>query len=154
MRQMQKDCSLPPSEEKERLFKFKHSSFSDDDSVWTSMWISLTKKSLEESIEKGQEMELLDGLKSYESMIEKSTLNKDSSKPAIELFKFLADIHKKLEGKFSPNVDTAAVKVSNAARAKILAMQESYVAVSYDLFKNEPTYESPFLKKCIPYCCR
>ncbi|MBR2210535.1 MAG: hypothetical protein IJ896_03545 [Fibrobacter sp.] len=149
MRQMQKDCSLPPSEEKERLFKFKHSSFSDDDSVWTSMWISLTKKSLEESIEKGQEMELLDGLKSYESMIEKSTLNKDSSKPAIELFKFLADIHKKLEGKFSPNVDTAAVKVSNAARAKILAMQESYDAVSYDLFKNEPTYESPFLKKCI-----
>jgi hypothetical protein len=147
MRQMQKDCSQPDSEK--RLFKLKKSNSLDDDSIWDSLWISTEKCLLEAAIEKGEEMELLDYLKSCESMIEQSVLDKDTDKSAVELFQDLANLHKRLVGKFSSNVDAAAMKVSDAAREKLLAMQESYDAVSYDLFKDEPNYDSPFLKKCI-----
>ena len=113
------------------------------------MWISNEKWLLEETIEKNDEMGLLDYLKSCESMVERSVLDKDTDKSAVELFQDLANLHKRLVGRFSPNVDAAAMKVSDAAKGKLLAMQESYDAVSYDLFKNEPDYGSPFLKKCI-----
>jgi hypothetical protein len=42
-----------------------------------------------------------------------------------------------------------AKRVSQIASEKLSALQGSYDAVSYDLFKNEPNYGSPFLKKCI-----
>ncbi|SOE80081.1 hypothetical protein SAMN05720781_3244 [Fibrobacter sp. UWT3] len=147
MRQMQKDCSQ--SDLNNRLFKFEDSNSLDDDSIWDTMWISNEKWLLEEAIEKKDEMGLLDYLKSCESMIERSVLDKDTDKSAVELFQDLANLHKRLVGRFSPNVDAAAMKVSDAAKGKLLAMQESYDAVSYDLFKNEPDYGSPFLKKCI-----
>ena len=147
MRQMQKDCSQPDSEK--RLFKFDNSNSPDEDLMWDSMWISFEKKLLEETIEKNDEMGLLDYLKSCESMIERSILDKDTDKSAVELFQNLANLHKRLVGRFSPNVDAVAAKVSDAAKGKLLAMQESYDAVSYDLFKDEPNYDSPFLKKCI-----
>ena len=92
---------------------------------------------------------MLDCLKSCESMIERSVLDKDADKSAIELFQYLADLHRKVDGQFSPNVDAVAAKISDEAAEKLLAMQESYDAVSYDLFKDEPNYGSPFLKKCI-----
>lgn len=149
MRQMQKDCSLPDSEEKKRLFKFDDSNSLDDDSIWDSLWISTEKRLLEDAIEKGEEMELLDYLKSCESMIEQSVLDKDTDKSAVDFFQDLVNLHKRLVGQFSPNVDAAAMKISEAAKGKLLAMQESYDAVSYDLFKDEPNYGSPFLKKCI-----
>lgn len=147
MRQMQKDCSQPDPEK--RLFKLKKSNSLDEDSMWNSLWASTEKGLLEETIEKSDEMELLDYLKSCESMIEQSVLDKDTDKSAVELFQDLANLHKRLVGQFSSNVDAAAMKVSDAAREKLLAMQESYDAVSYDLFKDEPNYDSPFLKKCI-----
>ncbi len=150
MRRMQKDCALPASEEKKRLFKFEHSSSLDDEeSIWSSMWISLEKRLLEDAVERHQESELLDRLKSCEGMIEKLVLDKDADKSAIELFQYLADLHRNVDGLFSPNVDAAAAKISDEATEKLLAMHESYDAVSYDLFKDEPNYGSPFLKKCI-----
>lgn len=147
MRQMQKDCSQSGSEK--CLFKFDNSNSQDDDSIWDSMWISFEKGLLEKTIEKNNEMELLDYLKSCESMIESSVLDKDTGKSAVELFQDLANLHKRLVGRFSLNVDAAAMKISEAAKGKLLAMQESYDAVSYDLFKDEPDNGSPFLKKCI-----
>ena len=150
MRQMQKDCSLSPSDKENRLFEFE---CSDDESCFDEIFASMLTKSmrymLEEAIEKRQEMDLLDCLKYYESEIEKFNLDKDSDDYIVETFQFLAGLHKRMEGQFSPNVDAAAAKVSEAARKKILAMQKSYDAVSYDLFKNEPDYGSPFLKVCI-----
>ena len=149
MRQMQKDCSLSPSDKEKPLFEFDHSDESSIDEIFASMLTLSEKRSLEEAIENRQEIDLLDGLKCYESEIEKINLDKDCDDYIVETFQYLADLHKRLEGRFSPNVDTAAAKVSNAAREKILAMQKSYDAVSYDLFKNEPDYGSPFLKECI-----
>lgn len=147
MRQMQKDCSQSDSEK--RLFKFDCSDEDNIDELFASILTSYPKKDLENAIENRQENELLDVLKFYESEIEKATLDKDSKDYIVETFQYLADLHKSLEGQFSPNVDAAAMKVSEAAKGKLLAMQESYDAVSYDLFKDEPTYGTPFLKKCI-----
>lgn len=147
MRQMQKDCSQPDSEK--RLFKFYCSDEDNNDELFASTLTSYPKKELENAIEKRQENELLDVLKFYESEIEKATLDKDSDDYIVETFQYLADLHKSLEGQFSPNVDAAAAKVSETAWAKILARQKSYDAVSYDLFKNEPNYRQPFLKMCI-----
>lgn len=76
-------------------------------------------------------------------------LDKDSDAPTVEMFKYLAGLRLKVKGKFSSNVETIATKVSDIAETKIATMQASYDAVSYDLFKKEPNYGSPFLKKCI-----
>jgi len=149
MRQMQKDCSLSPSDKEKPLFEFEHSSNPCNHDIFASVLTSYEKNKLEEAIEKRQEMDLLNTLKFYESRIEKLTLDKDSEGYIVEIFQYLADLHGKLEGQFSPNVEVAAAKVSETAREKILAMQKSYDAVSYDLFKNEPDYGSPFLKECI-----
>ena len=149
MRQMQRDCSLSSSDKEKCLFKFEHSDDPDLDEIFGRALTRGGIHMLEESIEKRQEMEILDGLKYYESEIEKFNLDKDCEDYIVETFQYLADLHGKLEGQFSPNVDAAAAKVSEAAREKILAMQKSYDAVSYDLFKNESHYGSPFLKECI-----
>lgn len=153
--QLQKDCSLPKDKENECLFKFHSgdvymggvvdvSDLCFFGSV-THFWMRETG----ELIEKRNEAELLDNLKFYEGYVNSGNLDKDSDAPTIEMFKYLAGLKQKVKGKFSSNVETAAAKVSDIAESKIEAMRSSYDAVSYDLFKNEPNYGSPFLKKCI-----
>jgi hypothetical protein len=153
--QLQKDCSLPKDKENECLFKFHSGDVYMGGVVDVSdlcFFGSVTHFWMQETgelIEKRNEAELLDNLKFYEGYVNSGNLDKDSDAPTIEMFKYLAGLKQKVKGKFSSNVETAAVKVSDIAESKIEAMRSSYDAVSYDLFKNEPNYGSPFLKKCI-----
>lgn len=154
-KQLQKDCSLPKGKEDERLFKF-HSGdvymggvVDVSDLCFFGSVTHLWMRETGELIEKRNEPELLDNLKFYEGYVNSGNLDKDSDAPTIEMFKYLAGLKQKVKGKFSSNVETAAAKVSDIAESKIEAMRASYDAVSYDLFKNEPNYGSPFLKKCI-----
>lgn len=155
MKQLQKDCSMPNGYENNRLFKFRTVPVYRDGALdvsdlcffgsVTPLWMRET----EEYLEKGQEHELLDNLKFYEGYVNSGDLDKDSDAPTVELFKYLAGLRQKVKGKFSSNVETIAAKVSDIAETKIATMQASYDAVSYDLFKKEPDYGSPFLRKCI-----
>lgn len=144
MRQMQKDC-MPDSPKNERLFEYDCSSCGSLDFDLRKFFL----RNIDSCIEKGPETRVLDCLKYCESCVEKNSLDKDSRKDDVELFLYFENLYEKVKGKFSPNVDTAAAKVRESAKAKIMAMQESYDAVSYDLFKEESDYGSPFLKQCI-----
>lgn len=153
MKQLQKDCSL--QKENDRLFKFRivpvyrDGALDVSDLNFLGSMANLWMRETEEYLEKGQEHELLDNLKFYEGYVNSGDLDKDSDAPTVELFKYLAGLRQKVKGKFSSNVETIAAKVSDIAETKIAAMQASYDAVSYDLFKKEPDYGSPFLRKCI-----
>lgn len=153
MKQLQKDCSL--QKENGRLFKFRtvpvyrDGALDVSDLNFLGSMVNLWMRETEEYLEKGQEHELLDNLKFYEGYVNSGDLDKDSDAPTVEMFKYLAGLKQKVKGKFSSNVETIAAKVSDIAEAKIATMQASYDAVSYDLFKKEPDYGSPFLKKCI-----
>ena len=153
MKQLQKDCSL--QKENDRLFKFRtvpvyrDGALDVSDLNFLGSMANLWMRETEEYLEKGQEHKLLDNLKFYEGYVNSGDLDKDSDVPTVEMFKYLAGLRQKMKGKFSSNVETIAAKVSDIAEAKIAAMQASYDAVSYDLFKKEPDYGSPFLRKCI-----
>jgi|GEM_PF-1115186 len=153
MKQLQKDCSL--QKENECLFKFRTGAVYRDgldvsDLCYLRSVMPLwMRQETEEYLEKGQEHELLNNLKFYEGYVNSEDLDKDSDAPTVEMFKYLAGLRLKVKGKFSSNVETIATKVSDIAETKIATMQASYDAVSYDLFKKEPDYGSPFLKKCI-----
>ena len=155
MKQLQKDCSMPNGCKNDRLFKFRvvpvyrDGALDVSDLNFLGSMANLWMRETEEYLEKGQEHELLDNLKFYESYVNSGDLDKDSDAPTVELFKYLAGLRQKVKGKFSSNVETIAAKVSDIAETKIATMQASYDAVSYDLFKKEPDYGSPFLKKCI-----
>lgn len=154
MKQLQKDCSL--QKENECLFKFRTGAVYRDGVLdvselcfFESVAPLFMRRWTEEYLEKGQEHEVLDNLKFYEGYVNSEDLDKDSDAPTVEMFKYLAGLRLKVKGKFSSNVETIATKVSDIAETKIATMQASYDAVSYDLFKKEPNYGSPFLKKCI-----
>lgn len=153
MKQLQKDCSL--QKENDRLFKFRvvpvyrDGALDVSDLNFLGSMANLWMRETEEYLEKGQEHELLDNLKFYEGYVNSEDLDKDSDAPTVELFKYLAGLRQKVKGMFSSNVETIAAKVSDIAETKIATMQASYDAVSYDLFKKEPDYGSPFLRKCI-----
>lgn len=155
MKQLQKDCSMPDGCKNDRLFKFRvvpvyrDGALDVSDLNFLGSMANLWMRETEEYLEKGQEHELLDNLKFYEGYVNSGDLDKDSDAPTVELFKYLAGLGQKVKGEFSSNVETIASKVSDIAEAKIAAMQASYDAVSYDLFKKEPDYGSPFLRKCI-----
>ena len=155
MKQLQKDCSMPNGCENNRLFKFRtvpvyrDGALDVSDLNFLGSMANLWMRETEEYLEKGQEHKLLDNLKFYEGYVNSGDLDKDSDVPTVEMFKYLAELKHKVKGKFSSNVETIAAKVSDIAEAKIAAMQASYDAVSYDLFKKEPDYGSPFLRKCI-----
>ena len=152
---MQKDCSMSNGCKNDRLFKFRvvpvyrDGALDVSDLNFLGSMANLWMRETEEYLEKGQEHELLDNLKFYEGYVNSEDLDKDSDAPTVEMFKYLAGLRQKVKGKFSSNVETIAAKVSDIAEAKIAAMQASYDAVSYDLFKKEPDYGSPFLRKCI-----
>lgn len=155
MKQLQKDCSMPNGCKNDRPFKFrvvpvyKDGALDVSDLNFLGFMANLWMRETEEYLEKGQEHELLDNLKFYEGYVNSGDLDKDSDAPTVELFKYLAGLRQKVKGKFSSNVETIAAKVSDIAEEKIAAMQAFYDAVSYDLFKKEPDYGSPFLRKCI-----
>lgn len=148
MRQLQEDHSLSESQENERIFKCDRSSRLDSNFMIQAFWASLMRET-DDCIEKRQETELLDVLKFLERCAEDNSLDKDCSKEEVEFFRYLADLPRKVKRTFSANVSVKAKGISQIASEKLNAMQGSYDAVSYDLFKNEPNYGSPFLKKCI-----
>ena len=155
MKQLQKDCSMSNGCKNDRLFKFRvvpvyrDGALDVSDLNFLGSMANLWMRETEEYLEKGQEHELLDNLKFYEGYVNSEDLDKDSDAPTVEMFKYLAGLRQKVKGKFSSNVETIAAKVSDIAEAKIADMQAPYDAVSYDLFKKEPDYGSPFLRKCI-----
>ena len=148
MRQLQRDHSLPKSQENERIFKCDRSSRLYSNFMTKFIWTSLMRET-DDYIEKKQETELLNVLKFLERCAEANSLDKDCSKEEVGFFQYLAGLSKKIKRVFSANVTAQAKRVSQIASEKLKALQESYDAVSYDLFKNEPNYGSPFLKKCI-----
>ena len=148
MKQLQKDLSSTNPQENERIFTCDHSSSFDTYFMAQLIWTSLTRET-DGYIEKEQEAELLDVLKFFERCAETNSLDKDCSKEEVELFHYLAGLSGKIKKTFSANVIAKAKRVSQIASEKLSALQGSYDAVSYDLFKNEPNYGSPFLKKCI-----
>ena len=148
MRQLQRDYLLPESQENERIFKCDNSACLDFNFMIHSFLASQMHET-DGYIEKEQEAELLDVLKFLEQCAEATNLDKDSSKEETEFLRYLADLTGKMKRTLSANVIAQAKRVSQIASEKLTALEGSYDAMSYDLFKNESDYGSPFLKKCI-----